>query len=191
MILAGQAEGETTKSVEIIDLKTHNLTCPHFLPLPKGIYGAFGGLIFDDKFLEKPLICGGNIGNTVQDKCYAMNDNGLWISLTNLNLSISYTNAVESPFTDGGLFAAAGFSGKPESSAQEFRNSDWMVSEQQLPVKMWLHCTIKLDETTVMVTGGVQGTATFSDKTFMLNASLANVWTRGKMAFLLMGFKFH
>ena len=182
MILAGLAEGRTTRSVEIIDLKTHNLTCPYLTPLPNGIYGAFGGLFIDDKFEEKPMICGGNIGNSVQDKCYAMSDNGQWSQLANLSLRLAYTKAVESPFTDGGLFIAAGFSGKPESSSRDFENSDWKISEQQLPVKMWLHCTIKLDETTVMVTGGAQGPIAFSNQTFMLNASMKSGWAKGKIA---------
>ena len=98
-----------------------------------------------------------------------------------MNQKLSYTNAIQSPLRDFGLFTAGGRSDSAVGYSQEYNDSEWVLADADLPVSVWLHCTIKLDETTVMVTGGVQGSTESSDKTFLLNASLGNDWTRGEI----------
>ena len=181
MVLAGQTNTGTTNKVELIVLKNKTFTCPYFPPLPSGIYGALGGIAFDAWFQEKPMICGGTIGTTVQHACFTLKRNGKWSNQINLIHGLSYTNAIESPFRDFELFTAAGYNGRATNFSLEYHDSMWVLAKANLPVSVWLHCTIKLDETTVMVTGGVQGSTESSDKTFLLNASLGNDWTRGEI----------
>ena len=179
MVLAGQTNSGTTNKVEIIDLKNKTFTCPYFPPLPHGIYGAFGGIAFDDLYLEQPMICGGTIETSTQEMCFTFKRNGKWSNQINLTQYLSYTNAIESPFRDFGLLTVGG-RGYDGRVTKEFHDSEWVLADADLPVSVWLHCTIKLGETTVMVTGGVQGSTGSSDQTFMLDTSLGKGWTRGK-----------
>ena len=129
------------------------------------------------------MICGGTIERSAQDMCFTFKRNGKWSNQINLTQKLSYTNAIESPDRDFELFTAAGFDGGAAISfSQVYRDSKWMLADADLPVSVWLHCTIKLDETTVMVTGGAQGPIAFSNQTFMLNASMKSGWAKGKIA---------
>lgn len=178
MVVAGRGtEDEDTESAEIIDLDNSNFKCPSLPSLPKAIFGAFGGLIHDDQVRVDPMICGGN----AQNQCYTLKrafGGTAWINSLNLSQPLSYTNAVESPYRDCRLFTVGGFNGSAIKTSFSYCNNTWTVSAHPLPVAAWLHCTIKFDDTTVMVTGGVQSFV-YSRKTYMLNTSERTGWIKG------------
>jgi hypothetical protein len=124
------------------------------------------------------MICGGDFVVSMKVACYSF-QNYHWTNAVNLTNKAGYTNAVQSPFDNTGLFIAGGYNSAPMNTSQHFQDSVWKVAEAKLPVEMWLHCTIKLDETTIMVTGGVQGDSGFEKKTFVLNTYIRQEWIEG------------
>jgi hypothetical protein len=142
------------------------------------IFASVGGLIYNSSLRAVPIICGGDFWVSMKDACYSF-QNYHWNISVDLKDRTGYTNAVQSPFDKTGLFIAGGYNSKPTDTSQHLQDSVWKVAEAKLPAKMWLHCTIKLDETTIMVTGGVQGNSEYENKTFILNTPSRPYWTAG------------
>ncbi len=142
------------------------------------IFTPVGGLVYNSNLRGVPIICGGDFDISMKDACYSF-QNDRWAKSAKLTDRTGYTNAVQSPFGNTGLFIAGGYNSAPMSTSQHFQDSEWNVGEANLPEKMWLHCTIKLDETTILVTGGVQGISDYEKKTFILNTYSRHQWTAG------------
>jgi hypothetical protein len=74
-----------------------------------------------------------------------------------------FTNKPQSLFVTGGDGLGGAF-----SFAEILTENGWEEFNPPLPVTMWQHCMVLLNSTTVMVAGGVQGSAVLAN-TYMIS----------------------
>ena len=179
-------DGSPTTTVEIIDLGNPKFRCNNFPPLPSPIASATGGLVAAPGSTLKPLVCGAQRG-TFEGECYLF-DGLKWKYQADLAAETGFMNPVKSPFGDDGLFIVGGISkdyGRM-SIAQYFDGKNWIIVEPEFPKKIASHCSLNLDPTSVLVTGGYTGGPVGGS--YLFNASSGNYWTKG---FLLIQYFIH
>ncbi len=166
----------TTDDIEVIDLESSSTTCTNLPAFPSQIRGGIGGLQE-----EEPLICGGfdsGLGNYT-NKCYLLR-NGSWIETYPLSESKAFMAISPSPFLDkSDRFYVSGGSNPIQLSTSEILTENgWEVVQPTLPVTLWRHCMVSLNETTVIVIGGDNLETRYSDETYFLD-SVTGVWSAG------------
>ena len=161
---------EDDQTTEIIDLKDPNNHCTT-VPFPKPLQNTFNGLIGTDV----PLICGGNGGpGALSTQCFT-----LWnkeyietsFSLPKAYGALGHNLGV---VLNGSLFKVGGGGGGPSAYAVSLNGIKQMKSA---PRNLLHHCTVKVDEKSLMVLGGLDGKDR-NKKTWILNIE-ENTWKPG------------
>ena len=174
----GWASGRRTqKSIEIIDLKTPSTTCKSLTSFPLALKGSFGGLGFHDN----PTICGENDGAIqLVYKCFSLKGN-IWTLSPGLNTKRGFAAVSRSPYPSNSqkFFVTGGKdkSRKAMNTAEVLTEQGWEILPQTLPVKIYAHCSVLVNSTTVMVIGGFQN-GSISTNTYYFNTEKEN-WTEG------------
>jgi hypothetical protein len=176
LVATGQAATGTTKNTEIIDLESPTTTCKNLPDFPSAVIGGTGGLGFEDL----PIICGGSDASTSNTKkCYSFNESE-WISSPDM-LSVKTNAAVSlSPnltlarnlFVTGGQIPSSSL-----SLVEVLGPNGWETLPQSLPVKIYFHCSVLVNSTTVMIIGGVQNDVG-SPNTYYFN-TVTQLWNSG------------
>ena len=179
------AGGKKLKSVEVINLDESNpeLICDDLPDLPFPVIGGRGHL-FQGK---TPMFCGGFDFEENADscQCHAL-QKGEWQPIAALNacrryfarttLSISNGNSnQEMPLMIAGNSKYEAFSGAEAFDGHVWRQD--LVSS--LPVRLVQGCVVKINDTTLLVAGGIVDDEILSNrKTFFYN-SLEDKWFPG------------
>jgi hypothetical protein len=156
LICGGMPDNNTC---EIINLESSVIACKNMPNFPAMTSGAFGGLGFN----ENPIICGGQ--NKIHSKrCFSL-ENKEWVSHANMSSARAYT--ISSQLQNGNILVAGGIndSGSYLNSAEILTKQGWESNIPPLPVRIWSHCMVTVNSTTVMVISGGQNEL-YSEKTF-------------------------
>ena len=130
---------------EIVDLNDPDFSCPDLPDFPQKIKDGGGGLLREDL----ALICGGWNGTSVGD-CYCLGTDKQWVlhdtGLQEPRFHGGYGNVVidEKLWKSGGL----------NSNSSELVGGLKSVSSTDLPQAMYAHCSIKINDSVILVTGG-------------------------------------
>jgi hypothetical protein len=174
MVAIGQASGQpTTDNVEIIDLSSADASCSSFPRFPYPVERVKGEVDSNGN----PIICGG----AVSRKDCKMFDNGSWKTSSPLNLGGFDFAISKAPFQNdsvslvltGGFTVGAGF-----DRVEVLADGQWENMPFKLPVKLYNHCMVRHEGTSLMVIGGQQQTKVFAANTFILNL-VGQEWTEG------------
>ena len=173
----GATRGGRTDKIEILDLESPSKTCENLPNFPFALYGSFGGLGFQDK----PIMCGGrNDHNTYFKKCFYLEENE-WTFAPRLNSPRLVAAVSSSPYPSKSqkLFVTGGRNDDNSrlNTAEVLTEHGWKSLPQTLPVTIFSHCSVLVNETTVMVIGGLQNDQK-SSKTYYLNTEKED-WVEG------------
>ena len=133
-----------TKVVEIVDLKNESFTC-HFTNLAKfpiktsNIAGA--GVI-----QGLPMIC------TSYHGCYALKHKQ-WSHVVNLKMNRGGSSR-GNVILDGKLYISGGIFKRQPQKSSELISSQTSIFGPALPQILFGHCIIKVNESTILITGG-------------------------------------
>jgi hypothetical protein len=171
LVTIGDVEG--SKKLEIIDLEDPTNVCqPSFLadyPIDQ-VYAASGGLLTNNN----ALICGG-FGIKSLDDCFAINENGIKnesrLSQPRAWPASVVWNSTTLWLTGGGL------DGSGITKSTEFVQLTGTTPGPDLPLEVYHHCLVSLNETTALLIGGNLPT-TSSNATFFYNTD-HKTWTDG------------
>ncbi len=166
----------TTDDIEVIDLESPSTTCSNLPSFPSQIHGGIGGL--QD---EEPLICGGfdsGLGNFTS-KCHLYR-NGGWVETYSLTEPKAFMAISRTPFDEeSDRFLISGGQNPIQLNTSEvLTENGWVAVEQDLPVTLWRHCMVLLNETTVLVVGGHNAETPYSNETYLLDSD-TGVWSEG------------
>jgi hypothetical protein len=162
-----------TNTIEIVNIESTLTTCKNLINFPLELPGSFGGL----GFLDKPLICGGrDQEQNISKKCFSL-EGTEWINTSSLNSGRYWVAVSPSPypkknqklFVTGGLFN--------NNTVEVLTQPGWKTSLQTLPVKIYGHCSVLVNSTTVMVIGGRQNDV-ISSNTYFFNTE-HGMWIAG------------
>ena len=159
---------------EIIDIMDGSNICLNGIPdFPIPVNGATGDLVSN----RYPIICGGSNGIMPSSKiCFKVTDNGKWNSFT--NMSISRTGASSISIGDQ-LWVTGGQSEGEITKCTELISIDGAVEfGVDLPLPLWAHCMVKINENTIFLAGGQDGNYQSSAKTYFYNIR-DQKWTSG------------
>jgi len=153
MVATGYGDGYL-KTVEIINLDTASpaLVCDNLPSLPNGLTGATGQL-FNKK---TPIICGGYKPNRIDScDCYAL-QNQSWTKILRLNECRRFpASALVTQHEEEVLLITGGYDGSMMlKSVESFDGNEWQEQLPALPKKVWLHCLVKINSTTLLLVGG-------------------------------------
>ena len=154
------ATGWGYKSTEIIDLTCPTWQCkaeanlPH-IPFDRHTNFAVAGVIGDIV-----LFCGGEWsgGQDYYAKCFKLEDKA-WKDHANLELgrSISGTGNV---IINGKLLVSGGNLGTTPTKLTELVSPDGTIEKvQDLPTGKYAHCIIKINDSVILITGGMGGSS--------------------------------
>ena len=142
-------------------MKNESFVCNKVPKYPQKVTGAAGGLIQGNI----PMICSGYNGYLPKDdykKCYALK-NKKWKHVTNLHVARFFMGS-GSVVLKGKLLISGGATGPIIKRCRKrcpnlHTTSSELVSEHSsaftsnLPQKLAMHCNIKINETTILITG--------------------------------------
>ena len=177
LVAVGVAATGTTDNTEVLDLASPITTCKTLPNFPLAVFGAFGGLGYEDN----PIICGGlNASTSYNNKCYSFNVSE-WIPSPNMMSAKAYAAVSVSPnqtslsklFVTGGQISSSSFLNTTEALTP----NGWKTLPQSLPVNIHLHCSVFVNSTTLIIIGGIQNEV-YSPLTYYLNTD-SNFWVSG------------
>ena len=171
MILGGEPYTDGAK-LEVINMADHTYPCNPVLKFPMEMSHGTGGLIND----KVPLICGGQNEDGMLGNCYKL-ENRAFIETDPISprAEIGSSNVVihESLWIGGGK-NGNGISQSSQLMSMENRSKSYAPLNPGLT----LQCTIQINETTIMVTGGKVDTNRCTKQTNFFNFE-TNLWTPG------------
>ncbi len=142
MITTGDP-GNRAKQTEIVDLKDPATTCQSLADFPSETQGTTGGLLAGG---TKPLVCG------EYDRCLVVGES------TSVSLDEERKNSASIVLPDGEtlwITGGQGPSGGPNLESTEYVTLEGSTPGPDLPNPTYGHCLIQVDESTVMLVGGV------------------------------------
>ena len=157
--------------IEAVDFETSRVTkCPAVPSLPVSVRGGAGGLINN----QTPLVCS---GIPKYNKCYLF-QGGTWNQTGSFNTGRAhFVGLPNSPFGDPlHLFLILG--GDLALTIEVFDGSSWKVVGPIAPTDFYVSCAVYINSSTILVTGGTQGSVPYSSRTFYMNAILGR-WIQG------------
>jgi len=183
-LLVASGEGYLD-SVEVVNLDEFNpgLTCDNLQNLPYGIAGATGQLFQG----ERPIICGGYKISRWVDSCDCFElKGGSWVSIASLPECRRYTSSSLSLQNGNGdelLIVAGGSSDygliRNVKSVEAFDGNKWSLEKvSPLPTSVWLHCMVRINESTLLSIGGFGASTGYSAQTNFYD-SINNNWYEG------------
>ena len=140
---------ENGRKTEILDLGDPTFECTGLQDYPMNVKDGGGGLLKDNV----PLICGGYNGSEIGE-CFKL-VNKTWSPMQDgmqeARYHAGYGNVVinESLWKSGGM----------NTSTSELIDGKSSRSYQDLPEAMHAHCSIKINDSVILVTGGNSGSA--------------------------------
>ena len=172
----GNAVPGVTKNIEIIDLELATTTCNILPDFPMNLIGSIGGLGFEDK----PIICGGSDETSSYiNKCYSLNESE-WMPSPNMLSVKTYAAVSVSPnltsahklIVTGGLLSSTAST----NTVEGLTPNGWETLPPSLPANIYLHCSVLVNSTTLMVIGGIQNDLlAFNTYFFNLDKKMWNV----------------
>ena len=163
------------QKTEVIDSQDSTVTCQ--LPdYPKEMNDGAGGIINS----KTVLICEGRIngGENIGD-CYSLKANREWTKVANLNAA-RYGMSTGNLVIDGSLWISGGY----DASYSDLDSIEWVdedgvkeATNVRLPFEIYGHCSIQIDNNTIVTTGGYSGYRNKKD-THILNLNTQQ-WSTG------------
>ena len=157
-------EGFPTKT-ELIDLGRPNIICdlPDY-PFQNVGAGAVGYIN-----AKGPTICGGTTRKRfATNECLILSSDHQWESLTNMTTSRKYPSV-----TQIGIEEVLIIGGEEDTGANlrstEIVNSYGSEASEDLPFSILYHCTLKINRTTALITGGRPNRQFSSDATWFVD----------------------
>ncbi len=162
-----------TDTCEVINLASSASTCKNPPNFPATVNAAIGGL----GFKGNPILCGGWQNSVYSNKCYSL-ENNVWVSSASMNSVRVFAAAAQ--LQDGKLLVTGGYDGSFSyfNSAEILTEEGWKSNIPSLTVKIYGHCMVTVNSTTVMAIGGRQNGPYYSGKTFYLTFGEES-WTEG------------
>jgi hypothetical protein len=171
MVALGRTRNGQTNSIEIIDLSSSESSCNNFPPYPYATERAKGQLSFH----EIPLICGGYDPNRNECKIFEYGEWRPFGSMTEARLDFAIT---KSPFgNDTKLFLTGGKNEQHLATTEILKKGVFKKGPVKLPVNIAFHCMVLLNNTSVIVIGGIQNSS-YSGKTHILRTENMH-WSNG------------
>ncbi len=168
MISGGYTSSGITDQVEIIDLKSSSSRCHAPPNLPRGLYGTVGGLGLHNK----PTICGGFDGSIYRE-CFFLDENE-WIATNSMISPRKYasisTSALYKMVVTGGHYNDDAY-----NTVEGLSEDGWKIISDNIPVKIDEHCSVSVNETTILIIGGNQN-GEISSNTFFFNTETGTWW---------------
>ena len=141
----GGYDGRYLKSVEMTQLNgQNNASCLIINDLPNEVAGQ----AVDTKI--GPIVCGGRTNSGTTHDCLRLSSNGSWSKFPNLNVArwlFSMTEVSDLLVSIGGVGADTSF-----EIINVQNGTNWVKKE--LPFKIHGHCSTKINQTTILITGG-------------------------------------
>ena len=157
---------DSGQKTELIDLGRPNIMCdlPDF---PIKVYGSVG---FNN--VNGPTICGGfTPGGILTKECYNLNSDLSWERLTKMTTtraraSVTQIDSDEVLIMGGFDEVLMKWTDLKSTEIVSFSRSE---ASEDLPFTISAHCTLKINETTVLITGGTQDGKYGSDATWFMD----------------------
>ena len=140
------AAGFPGKFTEIIDLYNASFVCKGLPNYPKKCFNPEGGLVEN-----QPLICGGYFRGA-QKSCFSLTKTG-WKQTASLSTS-RYLMGRGSIIFKNQLLLHGGGGGHRAPKTSELASPDTVNKSFNLPIALYRHCNIKINESTILITGG-------------------------------------
>jgi hypothetical protein len=141
------------------------------------VSGAIGGLGFEDN----PIICGGSDSTSTHfyNQCYSFNETD-WTRSPDMMSAKRFAAVSVYPnltlasnlFMTGGQIPSSSL-----STVEVLTSNGWETLPQSLHVKIYFHCSVLVNSTTVMIIGGVQNDVG-SPNTYYFNTD-TQLWNSG------------
>ena len=148
LLLAGTTKNGLCPHAEVIDLKNLDNECKMKSFSSTEVFGATGGLLNGDL----PIICGGIQGKST---CHGIGNPSLMTSLTE-ERSFSASVLLQN---DSELWITGGYNNDIPSDTTEIVFSIWdsifSIPGPKLPIPLYGHCLVKINEESFMVIGNV------------------------------------
>ncbi len=177
MIIGGNLPSPVSNKVEIVDLETYLLVCQPATNLPKPFFGSTALL-----YNNTPIVCGGYNSYILDlSSCYIY-QNLSWLNGPEMTSPRRFHAMTISPFISdaSSLFITGGYQGsKSLLSAEILTDSGWKTFSPSLPVTVYYHCMILINEITAMIIGGYQNDS-ISAATFMISNDQLQ-WSAGPL----------
>ena len=135
---------------ELIDLGRPNIICdlPDF---PIQVAGAVG---FNSA--KGPTICGGRKSDkTITNECFTLNYDHQWESLTKMTTTRAYASVTQID-SDAVLIIGGYVEAWTDFRFTEIVSFSGSEASEDLPFTIAYHCTLKINDTTALITGGEQ-----------------------------------
>ena len=147
MILNGLPWRSST-NVEILDLNDQSFSCNNF-PKTKMMYGGVVGVVDNT-----PIVCGGKIGNLSRiNYCEKLDmDAKIWKRAVDLK-EASFKSGKGSIYVNGSLLISGGLASETLDTIELVSLTASSYAEFNLPLPLFGHCNIQIDDSTVMITG--------------------------------------
>lgn len=159
---------EDGRKTEIVDLSDPTFECTGLPDYPLNTKFGGGGLLANNT----PIICGGYNGTDIGE-CFKLIDkkwNPMEDMMNEARNHAGYGNVVvnESLWKSGGVkfFGGEKFFDKLQNSS-ELINGNTSLKYSDLPEAMYAHCSIQINDSVILVTGGNSGNA--NKKTYYHN----------------------
>lgn len=169
LLITGKSKYFSTNS-EVLNFDV-NKVC-QIPPYPKWIVAASGAIIN-----SKLIICGGALPTSTSTACFSLEPMGhTWQNTGNLLRPRGGAAAIE---TNGKLFVTGGWNEKDQilQSTELFDESTMQSTfGPDLPVKIAMHCMVKLNSSMAMIIGGMEnsissGTSHYTSRTYFYSAT--------------------
>jgi len=195
-LLVATGRKGTLTSVEVLNLEDPAQTCENLPDLPSGLKGPTGQLFNK----TTPIICGGVELEASKDlcECFAFVEEtvegtedigkGEWITHSSpaqcgphaKSVSLTAGDNPENEEKNDLWLVTGGLVGSnPLSRVETFDGQSWSpTAVKNLPVSVYLHCLVKLNDTVLFLIGGTTSDENASGHTFAYD-NRDNTWTRG------------
>ena len=157
---------ESGQKTELIDLAKPNINCD----LPDFPIQVFSALGFNN--VNGPTICGGfTPGGILTKECYNLNSDLSWERLTKMTTtraraSVTQIDSDEVLIMGGFDEVLMKWTDLKSTEIVSFSRSE---ASEDLPFTIYAHCTLKINETTALLCGGIQDGKWGSKATWFLD----------------------
>jgi len=172
MVVGGSRLNVDLNSVEIIDLSSTNSTCQPVQNYPIKLRGVSGGLLES----KTPFVCGGQEPAT--NKCFKYIKPN-WIPFAGMTIPRFHFSIL--PITNFGSKKAFLFAtGSLDVTYSEIYDGNvWSRTNiSDISFTTYVSCVTYVNDTTIMLSGGMQGQNTNGEKVFFMSL-VDNFWVQG------------